>query len=133
MHPSVFYACLLSYKLAPFGTVQTLAGSENLRTGTDLLAAIHFRPAWFDPHMYNVSILNPILARKLLHKATHPTLLTGMSSHVVKRHGPIHYPITAKRDLAISMLKQQDIPVLEPPIFDRLNQRLTTAQDREAR
>ncbi|KAI8411623.1 hypothetical protein FOFC_08217, partial [Fusarium oxysporum] len=25
MHPSVFYACLLSYKLAPFGTVQTLA------------------------------------------------------------------------------------------------------------
>ncbi|KAH7184153.1 hypothetical protein DER44DRAFT_817037 [Fusarium oxysporum] len=56
-----------------------------------------------------------------------------MSSHVVKRHGPIHYPITAKRDLAISMLKQQDIPVLEPPIFDRLNQRLTTAQDREAR
>ncbi|KAH7184426.1 hypothetical protein BKA60DRAFT_588682 [Fusarium oxysporum] len=54
-----------------------------------------------------------------------------MSSHVVKRHGPIHYPITAKRDLAISMLKQQDI--LEPSIFDRLNQRLTTAQDREAR
>ncbi|EWZ78159.1 hypothetical protein FOWG_17535 [Fusarium oxysporum f. sp. lycopersici MN25] len=29
------------------------------------------------------------------------------------------------------MLKQQD--VLEPPIVDRLNQRLTTAQDREAR
>ncbi|KAH7142440.1 hypothetical protein DER46DRAFT_631027 [Fusarium sp. MPI-SDFR-AT-0072] len=54
-----------------------------------------------------------------------------MSSHVVKRHGPIHYPIAAKRDLAISMLKQQDI--LEPPIFDRLNQRLTMAQDREAR
>ncbi|KAM5528934.1 hypothetical protein FOXYSP1_16778 [Fusarium oxysporum f. sp. phaseoli] len=25
MHASVFYACLLSYKLAPFGTVQTLA------------------------------------------------------------------------------------------------------------
>jgi hypothetical protein len=58
-------------------------------------------------------------------------LLTGMSSHVVKRHGPIHHPITAKRDLAISMLKQQ--VVLEPPIVDRLNQRLTTAQDREAR
>jgi hypothetical protein len=25
IHASVFYACLLSYKLAPFGTVQTLA------------------------------------------------------------------------------------------------------------